>query len=49
MLLEVRRETQHPFLVSTVILGSLSIFKKSQALSPFEVLNSACLSRCLEM
>ena len=26
-------------------LGILSIFKKSQALSPFEALNSACLSR----
>ena len=36
MLLEERQETQRPFLVSTVILGHLSIFKKSQALSPFE-------------
>ena len=42
--LEVRRETKHPFLVGTVILGFLSIFKKSQASSPFEVLNSALLS-----
>ena len=45
-LLEVRRETKHTFLVSTVILGFLSIIKKSQASSPFEALNSACLSRC---
>ena len=45
-LLEVRWETQIPFLVSTVILGFLSIFKKSQASSPFEALNSACLYRC---
>ena len=28
-LLEVRRETKRPFLVGTVILGFLSIFKKS--------------------
>ena len=33
-------------LVATVILGFLSIFKKSQVSSPFETLNSACLSRC---
>ena len=46
MLLEVRWETQGPFLVATVILEFLSIFKKSQASSPFEALNSACLSRC---
>ena len=46
MLLEMWRETKCPFLVSTVILGFLSIFKKSQASSPFEALNSACLSRC---
>ena len=45
-LLEVRRETQDPFLVAIVILGFLSIFKTSQELSPFEALNSACLSRC---
>ena len=30
-LLKVRRETQKPFLVATVILGFLSIFSKSQA------------------
>ena len=44
-LLEVRQETKAHFLVGTVILGFLSIFKKSQALSPFEALNSLCLSR----
>ena len=46
MLLDVRRETQGPFLVATVILGFLSIFKKSHAPSPFEALNSTCLSMC---
>ena len=46
MLLEVRQETQCPFSVATEILGFLSIFKRSQASSPFEALNSACLSRC---
>ena len=45
MLLEVRQETDVHFLVGTVILGFLSIFKKSQASSPYEVLNSTCLSR----
>ena len=45
MLLEVRQETKAHFLVGTVILGFLSIFKKSQASSPFEALNSVCLSR----
>ena len=45
-LLEVSRATQCPFLVATVILGFLSIFRKSQASSTFEALNSACLSRC---
>ena len=33
------------FLVGRVILGFLSIFKKSQASSPYEALNSVCLSR----
>ena len=42
----MRRETQGPFLVATVILGFLAIFKKSQASSHFEALNSACVSRC---
>ena len=41
MLLEVRLGTEGPFLVATVILRFLSIFKKGQALSPFEALNSA--------
>ena len=45
MLLEVRQETKAHFLVGTVILGFLSIFKKSEASSPFEALNSVCLSR----
>ena len=44
-LLEVRWETKRPFLVSTEILGFLSIFKKSQASSSFEAMNSTSLSR----
>ena len=46
MLLKVRWETKRPFLVSTEILGFLSIFKKSQALALFEALNSVGLLRC---
>ena len=46
MLLYLRQETEVHFLVGTVILGFLSIFKKSQASSPFEALNSVCISRC---
>ena len=42
----MRRETEGHFLVGTVILGFLLIFKKSQALSPFEAFNSTHLSRC---
>ena len=42
--LEVSQEAKRPLLVGTVILGFLSIFTKSQALSPFEALNSAHLS-----
>ena len=45
MLLEVTQETEVHFLVGTVILGFLSIFKKSQGSSPYEALNSMCLSR----
>ena len=45
-LLEVRQETKAHFLVGTVILGFLSILKKSKASSPFEALNYVCLSRC---
>ena len=44
MILEVRQETEVHFLVGTVILGFLSIFKKSQASSPYAALNSVCLS-----
>ena len=44
-LLKLRQETEVNFLVGTVILGFLSIFKKSQASSPYEALNSVCLSR----
>ena len=46
MLLDVRQETQGPFPVATGILEFQTIFKRSQASSPFEALNSACLSRC---
>ena len=42
--LEVRMETQCPFSVATGIWGFPSIFKRSQALSPFEALNSTFLS-----
>ena len=49
MLLELRRETKHPFPVGTVTLGFLSSFKTSQALSPFEALNSAGQLRCQGM
>ena len=45
MLLEVRQNTKAHFQVGTVILGFLSIFKKSEASSSFEALNSVCLSR----
>ena len=41
----MRQETEVHFLVGTVILGFLSIFKKTQASSPYEALNSVCLSR----
>ena len=44
MPLEVRRETQGPIQVVTGILEFLSIFKRSQASSPFEALNCAFLS-----
>ena len=42
----MKQETEVHVLVGTVILGFLSIFKKSKASSPFEALNSVCLSRC---
>ena len=41
----MRQETKVDFLFGTVILGLLSIFKKGQASSPYEELNSVCLSR----
>ena len=44
-LLEVRHETEVHFLFGTVILGLLSIFKKSPVSSLYEALNSVCLSR----
>ena len=40
----MRQETEVHFLVGTVILGLLSIFKKSEASSPYEALNSVCFS-----
>ena len=40
----MRQETEFHFLFGTVIFGILSIFKKSQASSPYEALNS-CVSR----
>ena len=46
MAVKVKKEVRPPFLVGTVILGFLSIFKKSQASSPFEALNSVHLSKC---
>ena len=42
--LNLRQEAQGPFPVATGILGCLSVFKRSQATSPFEALNSAWLS-----
>ena len=45
MLLDVRQETEVHFLFGTMILGLLSISKKSQGSSPYEALNSVCLSR----
>ena len=48
-LLEVRWETKPPFLVSTEILGFLSILKKCQASAPFEALKSNGLWRCQRM
>ena len=41
----MRQETEVHFVIGRVILGFLSIFKKSQASSPFEALNSVCLPR----
>ena len=41
----MRQDTDIHFQVGTVILGFLYIFKKSQVSSPYEALNSVCLSR----
>ena len=41
----MRQETEFHFLFGTVIFGILSIFKKSQASSPYEAFNYVCLSR----
>ena len=41
----MRQETEVHFLVGTVILGLLSIFKKSQESSPYEAMNCVFLSR----
>ena len=42
----MKQEFEVQFLVGNVILGFLSIFKKTKASSPFEALNSVSLSRC---
>ena len=42
----MRQEIEVHFLVGTVILGFLLIFKKNQASSSYEALNSVCLTRC---
>ena len=39
------QEIKVHFLIGTVILGFLSIFKKGQSSSPYEALNSVCLLR----
>ena len=44
-LLDMRRVTEGHFLVGIVILGFLTIYKKSQASLTFEALNLACHSR----
>ena len=44
--LDVKQEPKGPFPFATGIFGFLSIFKRSQASSPFEAWNSPCLSRC---
>ena len=41
----MRQESEVHFLFVTVILGLVSIFKKSKASSPYEALNSMCFSR----
>ena len=44
-LLQARQKTEFHFPVGRVILGFLSIFKKSQASSSYEAWNSVSLSR----
>ena len=44
-LLDVSQDAKRPLLVGRVILVFLSIFTKTQASSPFEVLNSAQFSK----
>ena len=46
MPLVMKHENQGPFPVATGILGFLSVFRRHQASSPFEALNSTCLSSC---
>ena len=46
MHLKLRRENKDPIPVATGILGFLLIFKRSQASSIFEALNSKCLLSC---
>ena len=41
----MRQETEFHFLFGTVILGLLSMFKKSHSSSPYEAFNSVGLSR----
>ena len=41
----MKQEREFHFLVGTLMLGFLSIFKKSQASSPYEALNCVCFSR----
>ena len=45
-LLDVSQEAKRTLLVGTFILVFLSIFTKRQALSPYEALNSAHISKC---
>ena len=45
MFLEVWLETEVHFLVGTLMLGFLSIFKNGQASSTYEALNSVCISK----
>ena len=42
----MRREAKHPLLIGRIILVFISIFMKSQASSPYQALNLACLLGC---